>query len=85
MITNRSEIAFSHANICYMLATEHLWWLLVSASLLGRSNVQLVEPWENKPLIQTCNQFHSLCRHNITTINCGIEFASFCKVNSSFF
>ena len=26
--------SFSHANLCYMLATEHLWWLLMTASLL---------------------------------------------------
>ena len=29
---NRSEITFTHTNLC--LVTEHLWWLLKSASLL---------------------------------------------------
>ena len=29
-----SKIAFSHANLCYILATEHLWCLLKNTSLL---------------------------------------------------
>ena len=29
-----SKMAFSHANLCYMLTTEYLLWLLGSASLL---------------------------------------------------
>ena len=29
---NRSKITFNHTNLCFMLATEHLWWLLRSAS-----------------------------------------------------
>ena len=35
MVANRSEIAFSHTNLAIcILATEHLWWLLMNASLL---------------------------------------------------
>ena len=46
--------------------------------------LQLVVPWENKPLIQTCNWCYCLYRHNITTIDYGFEFVSVCKVNFQF-
>ena len=36
MVMNKSnKIAFIHANLCYTLATKHVWWLLRSAA-----------PWE---------------------------------------
>ena len=82
-----SKIAFSHAHLCYMLATEHLWWLLMSASPLEpivdtRANVSLCPFTAYQTLLLGSTRSflrltNVLLKHRYVCFHCSIFLYSF--------